>query len=81
MRIYMDGVELVKLYDEHGVLRIRDRGVKLEVRDKIELVQTHPCTTVALHDKMFCIYDGRLEGIWDIATRGKILLITDLRAP
>jgi len=36
----MDGVELLKLYDEHGVLRIRDRGVKLEVRDKIELVQT-----------------------------------------
>jgi D-serine deaminase-like pyridoxal phosphate-dependent protein len=67
----MEGVELVKLYDEHGVLKIRNKEVKLEVGDKIELIPTHPCTTVALHEKMFCIDKGMLEDIWDIATRGR----------
>ncbi len=67
----LEGVELVKLYDEHGVLKIRNRKVELEVGDKIELIPTHPCTTVALHDKMFCIDEGILEDIWNIATRGK----------
>lgn len=66
-----DGVELVCLYDEHGILGIKNSNVKLDVGDKIELVQTHPCTTVALHDKMFCIDEGKLAGVWDIMTRGK----------
>jgi len=67
----LDGVELVKLYDEHGVLKIRNGDVGLEVGDKVELIPTHPCTTVALHEKMFCVDEDVLEDIWDIATRGK----------
>jgi len=67
----LEGVELVKLYDEHGVLKIGNKEVELEVGDKIELIPTHPCTTVALHEKMFCIDEGILEDVWDIATRGK----------
>ncbi len=67
----LEGVELVKLYDEHGVLEIRNKAVKLEVGDKVELIPTHPCTTVALHEKMFCVDEGILEDIWDISTRGK----------
>ena len=38
----IDGVELVSLYDEHGILEIKKSNVKLDVGDKIELVQTHP---------------------------------------
>lgn len=67
----LEGIKLVSLYDEHGILEIENSGVKLEVGDKIELVPTHPCTTVALHDKMFCVKEGILEDVWDIKTRGK----------
>ena len=67
----LEGVKLRRLWDEHGVLEIKNFNNKLEVGDKIELVPTHPCTTVALHDKMFCIKEYVLEFVWDIKTRGK----------
>ncbi len=67
----LEGVKLVSLYDEHGILEIKNSNVELEVGEKIELAPTHPCTTVALHDKMFCVKDDLLEDVWDIKTRGK----------
>jgi D-serine deaminase-like pyridoxal phosphate-dependent protein len=67
----LEGVKLRSLWDEHGVLEIKNFDSKLDVGDKIELVPTHPCTTIGLHDKMFCIKDDVLEFVWDIKTRGK----------
>jgi D-serine deaminase-like pyridoxal phosphate-dependent protein len=45
-------------------LEIGDPRIRLEIGDKIELLPTHPCNTVALHEKMFCIKEGVLEEVW-----------------
>jgi D-serine deaminase-like pyridoxal phosphate-dependent protein len=58
------------LSEEHGALEAR-HGSALKVGDKIELLPSHGCTTVNLHDWFYCHRNGRIEAIWRIAGRGK----------
>ena len=68
----IDGVELTSLSEEHGKLNLNDSGADLKPGDKLELIPSHGCTTINLHDKFYGIRAGRLESIWDIAGRGKV---------
>jgi D-serine deaminase-like pyridoxal phosphate-dependent protein len=68
----ISGVELIHLSEEHGKLDLSNSDADLRPGDKIELIPSHGCTTINLHDKFFCLRDGRLEAIWDIAGRGKV---------
>ena len=65
------GVRLVSLSEEHGSLAVDPDLAALEIADKIELIPSHVCTTVNLHDWYFAIRDNRLEAIWPIAARGR----------
>jgi len=66
----IDGLELVSLSEEHGGL-VADENVSLKVGDKFEILPTHGCTTINLHDNFYGIRDGKLECIWKIEARGK----------
>ena len=66
-----EGWELTKLSEEHG--RIERRGGRdLKPGDLVELVPTHGCTTINLHDAYYVTRDGIVEAVWPIAARGKI---------
>ncbi|MCL4500004.1 MAG: DSD1 family PLP-dependent enzyme, partial [Chloroflexi bacterium] len=64
------GAKLLALAEEHGKVQLED-GPSLAAGDKIELIPSHCCTTINLHDRFFAIRNDRLEAIWDIAGRGK----------
>ncbi|MBM3239852.1 DSD1 family PLP-dependent enzyme [Candidatus Poribacteria bacterium] len=64
------GLELVSLSEEHAKLKA-DASVKLKIGDKFELLPTHGCTTINLHDKFYCVRNGKLECVWEIPARGK----------
>jgi D-serine deaminase-like pyridoxal phosphate-dependent protein len=66
------GVELAHLSEEHGKLDLSNSDADLKPGDKLELIPSHGCTTINLHDKFYGVRDGRLESIWDIAGRGKV---------
>ena len=66
----IDGLELVSLSEEHGKL-VADESVSLKIGDKFEILPTHGCTTINLHDNFYGIRDGKLECIWKIEARGK----------
>jgi len=66
----MKGVEVMKLNEEHGILRLGE-GTKLSLGDKIELTPTHGCTTINLHDRMYALRNGTVESVWEISARGK----------
>ncbi|MGQ9514824.1 MAG: DSD1 family PLP-dependent enzyme [Thermoproteota archaeon] len=68
--IDMEGVRVSRLSEEHGILELEE-GVRLSLEDRIELIPSHGCTTVNLHDKMYAIRDGTIKSIWNIAARGK----------
>jgi len=67
----IDGVEVVRLSEEHGVLNVKNSSQEISVGDRLEMIPTHVCTTVNLHDRLYGVRDNELEVIWNIAARGK----------
>ena len=57
------------LAEEHGI--IVDPDDELDYLQKIEYIPGHCCTTVNLHDRYFCVRNGKLETLWQITGRGK----------
>jgi len=64
------GAKLMALAEEHGIIRFEEPESGLKVGDKIELIPSHGCTTVNLHDYYFGVRDSLLEAIWPITGRG-----------
>ena len=60
-----------KLSEEHGILESTGAGTSLKPGDKIEVLPSHCCTTINLHDRWYGIRDDGVEAIWDIAGRGR----------
>ena len=69
--IDITGVEMTGLSEEHGKMLVSDENVSLNPGDKLEILPTHCCTTVNLHDRYYGIRNGIVESVWDIAARGK----------
>jgi D-serine deaminase-like pyridoxal phosphate-dependent protein len=67
----MDEAELKHLSEEHGKLDVSKCDVDLKLGEKIELIPTHGCTTINLHDKFYGVRNNKLEAVWDISARGK----------
>lgn len=64
------GVALTKLSEEHASLQLT-AGASVKPGDKLELLPSHGCTTVNLHDWAYAIRGGRVEEVWQITGRGK----------
>ena len=67
----LNGVEMTGLSEEHGTMRVSDVSATLKPGDKLEILPTHCCTTVNLHDRYYGIRNGIVESVWNIAARGK----------
>ena len=66
------GWNLTALSEEHGFLKRVD-GPPLSIGDKVEVIPNHGCTTINLHNNYHVIRNGRLQAIWPIAGRGKVM--------
>jgi D-serine deaminase-like pyridoxal phosphate-dependent protein len=58
-----------RLNEEHGYVEIEGRA---EIGEKVWLVPSHVCPTVNLHDEVWYGRDGRVEGTWKVAARGRV---------
>lgn len=65
------GLKLTALHEEHGILEVDHTRTQLQVGERVELIPSHVCTTVNLHDRYYALCDGKLKAIWPIAGRGK----------
>ena len=66
-----DSVEMTGLSEEHGTLQVSDENVSLKPGDTLEILPTHCCTTVNLHDRYYGIRNGIVESVWEITARGR----------
>jgi D-serine deaminase-like pyridoxal phosphate-dependent protein len=66
-----EGWRVHHLSEEHGALE-RDGGEPLHVGDRVELIPSHGCTTINLHDAYYVTRDDVVEAVWPIAARGAI---------
>ncbi|MCM2316473.1 MAG: alanine racemase [Thermoanaerobaculia bacterium] len=64
----IDGVplpaRLVSLSQEHGIVRWRDRSIRVAIGDRLRIVPNHSCLTAALFDRYLVLAGGRIEGEW-----------------
>jgi len=65
-----DGIKVIALHEEHGILELTDPQKKVRVGDKIEIIPSHGCTTFNLYDQLYGMRDDHLEVILEIAARG-----------
>jgi len=66
----MEGASLKSLSEEHGTIELASGSAFPRVGDRVELVVSHCCTTINLHDHFYAVRDGVLEAVWEIAGRG-----------
>lgn len=64
------GVDILALHEEHGILELLP-DAEVDVGTHIELVPSHVCTTVNLHDNYIVVSNGVVEDIWPIVGRGR----------
>lgn len=69
--IDVPGAAFSFLSEEHGHLYLEDANPM--VGDKVELIPSHGCTTINLHDRFYAVRGERLEAVWQIAARGKFM--------
>ena len=65
------GLEMTGLSEEHGTILVIDTNVPFTPGDKLEILPTHCCTTVNLHDRYYGIRNGIVESVWNITARGQ----------
>jgi D-serine deaminase-like pyridoxal phosphate-dependent protein len=63
-------VVLKKLSEEHAGLEVAPSSA-LHPGDTLELLPSHGCTTVNLHDRAYAVRAGRVEEVWAITGRGR----------
>jgi D-serine deaminase-like pyridoxal phosphate-dependent protein len=66
----VEGARVYHLSEEHALIAVSPQN-SLRVGDKIELIPSHCCTTVNLHDVYYGVRNGQVETIWPISARGK----------
>ena len=59
------------LSEEHGKLLLTGDASRLRIGDKVELLPSHGCTTINLHDQFVITQDDEVKEIWRIEGRGK----------
>ncbi len=69
--VLVDGATFSGFSEEHGKVMLEGEARSLNVGDKIELIPSHGCTTINLHDTFYVMEDERLMDIWKIVARGK----------
>jgi len=58
-----------KMNEEHGYVEIHGPA---RVGEKVWVVPSHVCPAVNLHDEIWYGRNGRVEGSWKVAARGKV---------
>jgi len=71
----VNGATVDRFAEEHTYLALLDKKAKqkLQLGEKVELIPSHGCTTINLHDHYFCTRDGKIEAVWPIEARGKFV--------
>jgi D-serine deaminase-like pyridoxal phosphate-dependent protein len=64
-------VAVTALSEEHGTLDLRHGGWRPAVGEQVRIVPNHVCIAVHLFDRVVGVREGRVEGGWAVAARGR----------
>jgi D-serine deaminase-like pyridoxal phosphate-dependent protein len=60
---------MVKMNEEHGYVK---NGSPAKIGEKVWVVPSHVCTTVNMHDEIYYGRNGKVEGTFRVAARGRV---------
>ncbi|MDA1314037.1 MAG: DSD1 family PLP-dependent enzyme [Acidobacteria bacterium] len=66
-----DDLRIKGLSAEHGVLEVTS-GPGPRIGEKIQIIPGYGDFTTVLHDRFYCLRNGRLEAIWPLTARGRL---------
>jgi len=66
----LEGVKEIYQREEISAVTFDNPNREIKVGDVFELIPPHSDTTAKLHDKYYCIRDGKVEAIWTNYGRG-----------
>jgi D-serine deaminase-like pyridoxal phosphate-dependent protein len=61
------------LSEEHGHVNISSCDPKPEIGERLQVLPAHPCPCVNEHDEVVVVRKGKVEAVWPVEARGKIL--------
>lgn len=67
------GVNIDKVYDEHGIIYNREFRDKIQIGDKVEIIPNHICPVSNLYDKAYLVSEGNVLEEVSILGRGKLV--------
>ncbi|MFN0169986.1 MAG: DSD1 family PLP-dependent enzyme [Bryobacteraceae bacterium] len=67
----IEGIEYRWGGDEHGRLDVSNSSRNLKVGDRLEFIIPHCDPSVNLYDRIYRVRGEKVEGVWQIAARGK----------
>jgi D-serine deaminase-like pyridoxal phosphate-dependent protein len=65
-------IGLIALNEEHGYLDLTNSSRRFKVGDVVSIIPNHVCACVNMHEEIFLVRKGNVEGSWHVAARGKI---------
>jgi D-serine deaminase-like pyridoxal phosphate-dependent protein len=65
--------KVVRQSAEHIVLELGPNSRELRIRDQVELIVGYSDLTTMLHDEYLCFAGDRVEAVWPITARGKLI--------
>jgi D-serine deaminase-like pyridoxal phosphate-dependent protein len=63
---------LSRLSEEHGVVAVAP-GESFRVGERVRVIPNHACVVSNLQDRVYAVRQGRVEAVWPVAARGKVL--------
>lgn len=65
-------LELFKLSEEHGWMRLTDPGRELKIGERLRIIPNHICPCVNLQDEIYGTRAGEVEQVIPVLARGKV---------
>jgi D-serine deaminase-like pyridoxal phosphate-dependent protein len=67
----LPGATVARLSEEHTILALAPE-VALRPGDRVELIPSHGCTTINLHDRFYAVRGDQVTDEWPITGRGRL---------
>jgi len=65
-------IRFLAMSEEHGHLDLSESDYRPKIGDRLTIIPNHVCTCVNMHSRIHYHRGGTVEGVWEVAARGRV---------
>jgi D-serine deaminase-like pyridoxal phosphate-dependent protein len=65
-------IRFAGMSEEHGHLDLSESDYRPKIGDRLTIIPNHVCACVNLHNQIHYHSDGLVQGVWEVAARGRV---------